>query len=417
MFRGRGHIGSWVSLIVLVSGPAGSVSGQDADRLKELNKLHDEVADFARLIKVEEAEAAIDKLDEWQEWGGKLTGSSKTTYLRAQAIVACALGDAKTANELITKLPPTVEADATTLQTLYLIGVVTGNGLLLDEVLKKMKEGADDKQQKVVQLRQRRLRKVGQEAPDLSAKTEELGDVDLRKRNGEALLLDLWNLRTKPSDANLKAMKSLYEDYKGHRVQFLGINTDGPAKVEEARKFVDEQKLEWPQHYELKSADAPITAKGLQAGTPPWVVLIDREGRIRAVGDPSEPAFVYVVRAVADETEKMGLYTKPIPVTPEKSTGKKGADGAAPEAGAKEAETKPGDKPADKPAEPKEEKKVKGKGDLPSVPEAESKLKQARVYLKTGKRTDAKKLLQEIIKDYPDSREAREAQQILASLP
>ena len=66
--------------------------------------------------------------------------------------------------------------------------------------------------------------------------------------------------------------------------------------------------------------------------------------------------------------------------------------------------------------EPKEEKPAAPAAELPSNPEARGKLKLARTYLKTGKRTDAKLLFEEIVRDYPGTQEAEQAQEYLDSI-
>ena len=78
-----------------------------------------------------------------------------------------------------------------------------------------------------------------------------------------------------------------------------------------------------------------------------------------------------------------------------------------------EAEPRTAVKPAAPEAKEKEKEKPVASGDLPHNQEAASMLNQARVYLKTGRKTDAKKLLQEIVEKYPGTWEAKDAQETL----
>jgi outer membrane protein assembly factor BamD (BamD/ComL family) len=69
---------------------------------------------------------------------------------------------------------------------------------------------------------------------------------------------------------------------------------------------------------------------------------------------------------------------------------------------------KPGDKI--KSPEPTEKKPKTKSEEKPSDPEAAKLLRLARTYLKTGKKTDAKRLLEQIVREFPGTPEAREAQ-------
>jgi hypothetical protein len=65
---------------------------------------------------------------------------------------------------------------------------------------------------------------------------------------------------------------------------------------------------------------------------------------------------------------------------------------------------------------PKEKERRERDEELPSNPEARQKLTLARTYLKTGKRTDARRLFEEVVRDYPGTVEAKEAQEYLDSI-
>ncbi|MBU0616169.1 MAG: hypothetical protein KKI02_00480, partial [Planctomycetes bacterium] len=57
-----------------------------------------------------------------------------------------------------------------------------------------------------------------------------------------------------------------------------------------------------------------------------------------------------------------------------------------------------------------------GDQELPSNLEARAKLTQARAFLKAKSRSRAIKLFEEIVRDYPGTKEAQEAQEYLDSL-
>jgi hypothetical protein len=124
-------------------------------------------------------------------------------------------------------------------------------------------------------------------------------------------------------------------------------------------------------------------------------VLIDSRGYVRAAGDAAGPAFRYAVRAAVAEARGQFSY-----IAPRSIDGKS----AVPESGA--AAGGPRKKPPES-----------GGGELRDDPDAQAKLTLARTYIRTGKRTEAKRLFQEIVRDYPGTRQAKEAQEYLDGMP
>lgn len=393
---------------------AATAIAQDADKVAALKTLHERLSDLKKIVKEDEAVEALTKLDEWDTWARDAKGETRTMYYRSRAIVMCMLGEAARAEDAVAKLQPILSTDRPNVELAYFVASIAGNAPAMEEALRLWKEKAEDKELKAISLRQRRYAKIGKPAPSVTVTTDVNDDVDIGERNGEPMLIDFWSMRSKPEESHTAAMRALYAEFKSRDsgLVFLGVNSDGPAKLKEAKSFVVEKKWDWPQHYEEKAADAPLTAKGFAAGQPPWTVIIDMHGKIRTVGDPSEPAFIYAVRAVVAESSAKVDFVKPIPIGGEKPEKKEEKKEAKKDEKKADGKTDTTDK---KPPEKKEE--VKGKGDLPSNPDAEGKLKQARLYLKTGKKTDAKRILNEIVKEFPGTREAREAEEILRNLP
>jgi hypothetical protein len=234
---------------------------------------------------------------------------------------------------------------------------------------------------------------VGEKAPDVLIRTEDMTEFSTRRRGNRVLLIDFWNVLLPPDEKEIKALRDLYKEYQySLHVDFVGVNADPEARIDEARKFARENGYVWKQRYEYQGREAPITHQAFHAGNPPWQVLIDTFGYIRAVGTASEPGFQYALRAATAEAR--GDQEVVMPRT------RAGAQAERPGAEIK-VEAKKSPKPA---------------GELPSSPEAQAKLTLARTYMKTGKRTDAKRLFEEIVRDYPGTREAQEAQEYLDSI-
>ena len=125
-------------------------------------------------------------------------------------------------------------------------------------------------------------------------------------------------------------------------------------------------------------------------------MLIDRRGFIRAVGSTADAGFVYAVRAAVAEARGDYEYISPTTLSGEKAAPTPGGGAAL------AAEEKKPDK-----------QNPNASGDLPSNAEARQKLQQAHAMRRGGKKTDAKRMYQEIVRDYPGTKEAQEAQEWL----
>jgi tetratricopeptide (TPR) repeat protein len=257
-------------------------------------------------------------------------------------------------------------------------------------MLKQLSKAAKGDQLRLLSQRRRWIRGVGKKAPDVLIRTEDLTEFSTTGRGNKVLLIDFWNVLLPPDEQQVKALRDLYEEYRySVHVEFVGVNADAEARVDEAKQFAQNNGYVWKQRYECQAREAPITHQAFHAGNPPWQVLVDTFGYVRAIGVASEPGFQYALRAATAEAH--GDYEMVMP---------RDRDGTQPT-------------PPSVTVEPKAKKFSRRQGELPSNPEARSKLNLARIYLKTGKRTDAKRLFEEIVRDYPGTQEAKEAQEYL----
>ncbi len=372
---------------------ASSASGQSDATLRELRKLHDRLVDPAKVLTARDAKHAVDRLAEWRLRPEKLSAEDRARLWRIEAYVALADGDAKTAVERAQSLLGEFPDQPAVLEAAYLAACAAGDAKLGTDVLKKLSKAAEGDQRRLLSQRRRWIRDVGKEAADVLIRTEDMTEFSTTRRGDRVLLIDFWNVLLPPDQREVKALCDLYEEYQySLHVAFVGVNADADARVDEAKKFAQENGYVWKQRYEHQARQAPVTHQAFHAGTPPWQVLIDTFGYIRAIGAASEPGFQYALRAATAEAR--GDREVVMPRT---------RDGRQPQRPSAQIEPKPG-------------KFVKPAGELPSSPEALAKLTLARTYLKTGKRTDAKRLFEEIVRDYPGTQEAKEAQEYLDSI-
>ena len=383
--------------IVLVCGAGFSAAalGQSEVTLRALQRLHDQLARPGEVLASRDVQAAADLLAEWELSSEKLSPQDRARLWRVELYIALAQGDARRAHERARQLRGEFADEPATLEAVYLAACAAGDAQLGSEALKGLSRNAAGAQRRLLSARRRWIRGVGQRAPDVVIRTEDMTEFSARRRGERVLVVDFWNVLIQPAEKDIEALRALYDEYRQSlHVDFVGVNADAEARVEQARLFVRKNGYRWKQRYEHASRGAPITDKAFHAGKPPWQVLIDTFGYIRAIGAAREPGFQYALRAAVMEAR--GDLE---PVMPRTRTG--------------EQPTRPSAK-----VEPERPDRggAAAEGELPSNAEARAKLNLARTYLKTGKRTDAKRLFEEIVRDYPGTREAKEAREYLDSI-
>lgn len=381
-------------LAMLVFGSAVSAA-QDAAALGELARLHERIGGAGEAISLDDGRAALDQLGKWGWQPADLPPEARLHWLRTSLYASLAVGDARRAAESLALLQQDAKDTPETLRAAWAVAVAVGDGQAAKDVLVALRQRklAGDN---AIERRLRRLEGVGRPAPDTTVKTSLGREVTLRKRFGVVLVLDFWSVAEAPSENDIAALKALYQSTaRDPKVEFLGINSDSPAKLDEARKFVASVGLGWPQHYEEAAGDPPtVRAFGVEAR--PWQVLIDGEGNVRAVGAAREPEFVYAVRAALAEAR--GDYAV---VRPKTTAG---------------VEATPTEYELPAVAQGEARAPVAEEEDLPHNPDAQRLLDEARTFLKTGMKKKARELLERIIREYPGTWEARDAQRRLSYL-
>lgn len=381
-------------IVCLVCGmllAAATASGQSKAVLAELGKLHDRLAQPDKTLSERDGREARDRIAEWKLTPEKLSPENRARLLRVETYAALAIGDARTALDKATSLMDEFSDDAASCEAAYLAACAGGDARLGGAALKKLGKYAKGEQRRRISLRRRQMHGVGRKAPDVTIRADDMTEFRPTRRKGRLLLIDFWNMSPAPDPDTVAALRDLHALYENSlRFELVGVNSDGEADAPAAKAFAKDNGYVWPQRYEYESRKAPITHGAFHAGKPPWQVLIDTYGYVRAVGDLREPGLQYAVRAAVSEARG----DREIVMV-------RSRDGKQPE------------KPGAKIKAPVKKKPKAGVEEKPSNPEAAQKLTLARTYLKTGKKTDAKRLFQEIVRDYPGTPEAREAQEYL----
>lgn len=271
----------------------------------------------------------------------------------------------------------------------YFAALVTGNGELARSVAKDGYDKATGDDKKLWSQRRQYAADIGKPAPDASFRVDDATEIKPNNRGDTVLVIDFWNVLSPPPAASLAGLKKVYDEWKSEsNNMFVGVNCDSESRVERARKYAADNGLAWQHRYEQKAVGAPITHQAFKVAATPWTVIIDTLGQIRFVGDPAGSAFACTLRCAVAEAR--GEHPA---MTEKRRSGK-----------------------VDEPTVAKK-KDDKAEGDLPSNADAAAKMNLVRTYWKTGKKGEARKILQEIIANYPGTREAKEAKDWLENYP
>ncbi|MCS4504321.1 TlpA family protein disulfide reductase [Arhodomonas aquaeolei] len=96
--------------------------------------------------------------------------------------------------------------------------------------------------------------------------------------DGQVIVLNFWASWCPPCREEIPLFNELQSRFGD--VRFLGVAVD---RLDAVRRFMDEQPLKYPTLHGLGMAMDVQARYGNDAGTLPYTVVIDREGRIRHI--------------------------------------------------------------------------------------------------------------------------------------
>lgn len=356
--------------------------------LADLKKLAADVTKPGFVLEGDEIQRAEKKLADWKLAPDKLPAEAQADLAVVECTIALAHGNAAGAREkflLADKAAPQAPA---TLEVGYLTACATGDGQLAERVLRTANTTAPADRKELISQRRRWANGFGKKAPEVTIRPQAGSEVEVLRRGDKVLLIDFWNSQFAAPAATM-ALKALQERFKTDRnFELVGVNAESAAHTAKAQEFAKSAGMIWSTRYEEELGKAPLTNLAFKAGNPPWTVIVDTFGFVRAIGAANDAGFHYALRAAMSEArgEFEPLF-------------KGGAPGSDSKGAAQASQAK--------------KKDAVQNGDLPSNEEAASKLRQARAFWKGGKRTDAKKLAHEVIDQYPGTQEAKEAAEFL----
>lgn len=383
--------------IVCLFAIAVTAHAQNQRDLSELEQLHDAVVRPETVLERADVRRESSRLAELGLDAAQLDSPHKERLHRALLYIALAEGDAAKAQQHAVALREAGAQDRASLLAIMQAATAAGDAKLANDTLRPLTRTLAASERRAWAGRRMRLRMIGEEAPSLKIETESEGAISIKPRRGKILVIDFWNTLLEPPAEHRAGLRKLWDAYRLDRnVEFVGVNNDSAAKMPEAQQFAATEQYVWPIRYERQGITSPI-AKEFRAARPPWTVVIDSFGYIRAIGGASEPGLHYAIRAAVREAAGDKQVVLPRtrsgeqPKLPDaqSTASSSGTDGSQPDA---------------------------GDGYAPQNADAKRLLDQARTYIRTGLKTKARELLQRIIAEYPGTREAEDAQDYLESL-
>lgn len=124
--------------------------------------------------------------------------------------------------------------------------------------------------------------KVGQVAPQFSAKTPEGKTLALKDAMGKATIIDFWASWCGPCRAENPNMVALYNEFHGKGLNIIGVSLDKPGKAADWKAAIDKDKLTWNHVSNLNHWDDPIV-KEYGVDSIPAAFLLDKDGKVVAV--------------------------------------------------------------------------------------------------------------------------------------
>lgn len=174
---------------------------------------------------------------------------------------------------------------------------LAGNAKSLSEFIQQREQQLE---QQMAAMHQQMVRQqeaegiyVGKPFPDFERVDSNGKALKLSALQGKPVLVVFWASWCGPCMQEAPNIKSVFEKYKKHGLQVVGINKDGSAAAME--RVVAGMEMSWPQH---QDKDDSLSLK-LAAPTLPTIYLIDSKGKLAGTGmDLRGPNLEKTVRKV-----------------------------------------------------------------------------------------------------------------------
>ena len=140
-----------------------------------------------------------------------------------------------------------------------------------------------------------------QPAPELTGSTLNGGTWSLGDSRGQVVVLNVWASWCAPCRAEAPVLQSLWEEFEGQGVQFVGLDTRDA--VAPATAFVERYGITYPNLIDTSGQLQLLFGDTLPPQAIPSTLLVDREGRVaaRVLGKVSEASLRALIDSLLDE--------------------------------------------------------------------------------------------------------------------
>jgi len=124
--------------------------------------------------------------------------------------------------------------------------------------------------------------RVDSKAPEISLPTENGEIVNLSSLRGKVVLLDFWASWCRPCRMTNRQVQPIYKKYKDKGFEIYSVSVDGskPAWL----SAVKQDNISWVHVIDTKAANGNMLTQTWNIRYIPSTFLIDKEGKIVAVG-------------------------------------------------------------------------------------------------------------------------------------
>ncbi|WP_341975858.1 TlpA disulfide reductase family protein [Microbacterium sp. LWO13-1.2] len=111
--------------------------------------------------------------------------------------------------------------------------------------------------------------------------TETGEDFDSADLEGQVTVVNFWYAGCAPCRVEAADLESVWQEYEGDGVSFVGINTRDQADT--AKAFADEYSITYPSLIDVDTAEAKFAfAQAVPIQATPTTLVLDKQGRVAA---------------------------------------------------------------------------------------------------------------------------------------